>query len=320
MANERLAKFVAEQGAWTAMAIKLSDGTYTRAPAVDYRLRRLVQVAADAVGKPLKECRVLDLACLEGHYAIEFAAQGAEAVGTEGRAASVAKCDFVRDECGFDRLRFVQQDVRDLTVDSFGRFDIVICSGLLYHLEAKPAIELLHRLYDVCSGILLLDTFISLNGRVHDHVNGKPVRGHYYHEHNPGEDKTRMLWASLDNDSSFWLTEASIVNALTEAGFTSVMNVITPTMPGLAIDRKTYLGFAGKPAPVLTSDPTADAPLVPMPEDDEAEVDPSQSERSFAFRTFKRVLPQGVKDVIKPALRAVKILPPDPTPDFLKEK
>ena len=32
-----------------------------------------------------KELRILDLACLEGQYAIEFAMQGAEVVGIEGR-------------------------------------------------------------------------------------------------------------------------------------------------------------------------------------------------------------------------------------------
>ena len=320
MGNERLEKFVAEHGAWTAMAIKLPDGSYTREPAADYRLRRLVQVASDAVGKPLSACRVLDLACLEGHYATEFAAQGSTAVGTEGRAASVAKCDFVRRELGFDRLTFVQQDVRDLTVDSFGTFDIVICSGLLYHLEAGPAVALIQRLRDVCTGILLLDTFVSLYGRHSESVGDSAVAGHYYHEHNPGEDKTRMLWASLDNDNSFWLTEASIVNALSDAGFTSVMNILTPTMPGLSVDRRTYLAFAGVAAPVLTSEPTAAAPLVPIAEGINSDMDASQNERSFAFRTMKRVLPPAVKDAIKPALRAVKILPPDPTPEFLKKK
>ena len=314
-----LESFVADHGEWTAMAIKLPDGSYTRPAAVDYRLRRLVQVASDAVGKPLSQCRVLDLACLEGHYAIEFAVQGSTALGTEGRAASVAKCNFVRDQYGFDRLSFVQHDVRDVTVESFGRFDIVICSGLLYHLEAKPVVDLLHRLHDVCSGILLLDTFVSLYGRTALDVGGTQLRGHHYHEHNPGTDKSRLLWASLDNDSSFWLTEPSLVNVLTDAGFTSVMNVLAPTMPNLCVDRRTYLAFAGKPAAILTSDATAQAPLVPLAEGENNDMDMSQTERSWAFRTFKRVLPPAVKDRIKPVLRAVKILPPDTTPEFLKK-
>ena len=63
---------IREHGQWTAMAIKLRDGSYTRQSGPDYRLRRLLQVAADLVHKPLSQCRVLDLGCLEGHFAIEF--------------------------------------------------------------------------------------------------------------------------------------------------------------------------------------------------------------------------------------------------------
>src|SRR4051812_49098104 len=94
--NGAIEDIVQEHGPWTAMAIRLADGSYTREPAPDYRLRRLVQAAQDLVGKPLAQCRVLDLACLEGQYAIEFALHGAEALGIEGRAASVAKCEFAR--------------------------------------------------------------------------------------------------------------------------------------------------------------------------------------------------------------------------------
>ena len=60
------------------MAIDLGQGRSTMPPAADWRLRRIVQVAADLLGKPLSQARVLDLACLEGHYGIEFAMQGAD--------------------------------------------------------------------------------------------------------------------------------------------------------------------------------------------------------------------------------------------------
>ena len=43
-----------------------------------------------------KELRILDLACLEGQYAIEFAMQGAEVVGIEGREANIQKAIFAK--------------------------------------------------------------------------------------------------------------------------------------------------------------------------------------------------------------------------------
>ena len=47
------------------------------------RLKRIVQLVNDTVGKPLSECRVLDLGCLDGQFSIEFAQQGATTLGIE---------------------------------------------------------------------------------------------------------------------------------------------------------------------------------------------------------------------------------------------
>src|SRR6185295_10800787 len=68
--ESHLKDVVDQHGPWTAMAIKLPGGAYTREPAVDHRLKRILQVCGDIVGKPLSQCRVLDLACLEGHYTL----------------------------------------------------------------------------------------------------------------------------------------------------------------------------------------------------------------------------------------------------------
>jgi hypothetical protein len=97
------------------MSIHLGGDTYTLPPAPDTRLRCLVQVTSDLAGKPLSQLLVFYLACLEGHYAIEFAMQGAEAAGIEYRAESVAKARFVRDYLDLDRLTFYQDDVRNLS-------------------------------------------------------------------------------------------------------------------------------------------------------------------------------------------------------------
>ncbi len=319
MAISEFERVVQQHGPWTAMAIRLPDGSYTREPSPDHRLRRIVQTAADVVGKPLSQCRVLDLACLEGHYAIEFALHGAEVVGIEGREASVAKCDFVKNALGLDRASFVQDDVRNLTREKYGVFDIVICSGLFYHLPAEDAYRLLEAMHETCSGVVILDTFIALSSQSSVDVRGVTRHGHVYGEHDPSEteeDRRKKLWASLDNESSFWFTEPSLMNMLSSAGFSTLTEVLLPSMPGGMGDRKTYLAVKGKKVDILSSEPTQRAVQAEVPEGPNRNVDASQTPRGPLFHIAKRVLPQPIKDVIKPVLRAVRLLPPDTTPSF----
>jgi len=304
------------------MSIKLPGGAHTRQPAVDHRLKRILQVCSDTIGKPLSQCRVLDLACLEGHYALEFAAHGSEVVGIEGRAASVAKCNFARDALGFGHAVFHQDDVRNLSVAKYGVFDIVICSGLLYHLPAHDAWGLIRAMYEVCVGMVVIDTFVALSDRVSVELDGTRYHGHIYGEHGAGdsqEDKARRLWASLDNESSFWFTEPSLMNLFARAGYSSCFDILVPTMPGNLRDRKTYVVMKGRPARVLTSDETDRQPGVDAPEGVNPRMDPSQVSHGAVFTVAKRVLPQGMKDAIKPILRAVRLLPPDLTPEFQRE-
>jgi len=314
---------VREHGPWTAMAIRLDDGSYTREPAPDYRLRRLLQTAQDLVGKPLSQCRVLDLACLEGHYAIEFALHGAETLGIEGRAASVAKCEFARRNLGLERARFEQDDVRNLSRDRHGVFDIVICSGLLYHLPARDAQALIAAMHDTCSRLLIIDTFVSLEGRSAVDIDGVERRGHFYGEHDPNEsakERESKLWASLDNDSSFWFTEPSLMNMLSAEGFTSVIDVLEPYMPRNPRDRKTYIAVKGTPATVLSSEATEHAPREQHAEGLNPLVDASQTLPGPIFVAAKRLLPQSIKDVIKPGLRALGVIPADTTPEFQRRR
>ena len=317
--NRHLQDFIQQHGEWTAMSIKLSDDITTRVPAPDHRLKRLLQVCSDLAGKPLSECRVLDLACLEGHYAIEFARHGAEAVGIEGRETSVAKCNFVKEELGLTRASFVKDDVRNLTIAKYGMFDIVICSGLLYHLTAQDAWGLIESMHAVCKGMVVIDTFVSLDGPCTVEIDGVTRHGHVYAEHAEGEsaaEKYRKLWASLDNNASFWFTEASLMNMLTRAGFSSTLDVMGPTMPANLRDRKTFVAMKREKVRVLTSDATDRHPSVEIDEGINPRFDPSQIHRGKLFLTAKHLLPEGMKNTVRPALRALKILPPDATPEF----
>jgi SAM-dependent methyltransferase len=222
----------------------------------DERLRRTVQMVADLSSKPLEQLRVLDLACYEGQFAIEFALQGAEAVGIEGREENIAQARLRAQALGVERLDLVRADVRDLGRAEFGGFDVVLCLGLLYHLDFPEAIRFLERVGEVCDGFAIFDTHVNLGWRhrVRDGVHtywGRP-----YIEHSARADaaeRKRSRWASLDNSRSFWFTRASLVNALMDVGFTSVYECEIPPEASKPADRRTFVAIKGSRAPLRSS-------------------------------------------------------------------
>jgi hypothetical protein len=304
-------------GEWTAMSIHLGEGAYTLAPQPDARLRRLVQVAADLAGKPLASLRVLDLACLEGHYGIEFALHGADVVGIELRDDNLAKAQFARDYLKLDRLALVKDDVRNVSVERYGRFDVVLCSGILYHLPAPDVFRFVRSLSEVCSRLAIIDTFVALRPEVTLGFEGQSYSGLWYREHDESaapSERLRNLHASVDNASSFWLTPASLANLVAHVGFSSFYECLKPEHD-VPCDRRAYVAMRGQPAAILSSPPTRDMPHENKPEQARA---PMYRRRGPIFRMAKRVLPQPAKNLIKPALRAVGMLPPDGTPPWLK--
>ncbi len=58
------------------------------------KLRRVVQIVSEFFAKPFHEIRVLDLACMEGLYAVEFARHGADVVAIEGREENIVKAEM----------------------------------------------------------------------------------------------------------------------------------------------------------------------------------------------------------------------------------
>jgi len=313
---------VAEYGQWTAMAIHLGEGKYTRLAEPDWRLRRLTQVVADLLRKPFSEARVLDLACLEGHYAIEMALHGARVVGTDIREANLAKARYVQQVLGLTNLEFVRDDVRNLRRELFGGFDVVIASGILYHLDVPAVFEFVQRLYDVCDRMVVIDTQIALSPRVTVEHQGRSYSGMWYREHAEGSDASqryRDLWASIDNVRSFWLTEPSLYNLLGDVGFSSIVRVEGPQMP-VGRDRQMYVAIKGPRVAIRSSPITNSLQETPRPQQNEWPVNQAQIQRGVIFRTLKAGLPQPIKDAIKPALRWVRLLAPDTTPEFLRPK
>lgn len=314
-----LEEFRRQNGDWSAMSIHLGGDLYTRPPAPDARLRRIVQITSDLAGKPLHQLRILDLACLEGHYAIEFAMHGAEVVGIELREQNLAKARFVKDYLGLDRLSLYLDDVRNLSREKYGLFDVVLCSGILYHLDVPDVFHFLRRIYDVCAHFAIVDTQVALRPAVNVDFEDETYSGLWYTEHQESADretKLRSLWASVDNNRSFWFTPASLANFIDRVGFSSFHECLNPHHDTMG-DRRAYIAIKGKRARILSSPKTASLGFTPKPE---VMRTPMQSNHGPIFRIAKGVLPQPVKDVIKPVLRKARLLPPDSTPPFLKKR
>jgi SAM-dependent methyltransferase len=240
-------------GPWAWHNVALPFGLFTLGPEPrgdNYRAVKFLQLVADHLQRPLQGLRVIDLGCGEGLYALEFAQHGAEVLGIEGRAANLARAEFARQALGLGNVRFEQGDVRDVRRADLGGFDVVICSGILYHLQHPAAFEFLAATREMCDGLCLIDTRIALTSEVEAQFRGRSYWGSLYQEHAPGRSEAERLadlGASLDNEQSFWFTRHSLANLLADLGYTCVTECLSPTPLMLREDRATFVAIAGQP-------------------------------------------------------------------------
>ncbi|WP_153797107.1 class I SAM-dependent methyltransferase [Foetidibacter luteolus] len=195
--------------------------------------------------------RVADLGCLEGGYTVEFARLGFQSLGIEARKENLSKCNYVKSNLSLPNLNFVQDDVRNLP--DYGKFDIVLCYGLLYHLN--DPVNFINIMSNCTNKLLLLNTHFSpeqdirynlgllnnyliaplqkrtglfehqKNFRLTSMLKNEGYRGRWYKEWNKKEKTEKvekLLWASYNNNRSFWLCKKDLTNALHNAGFHSV--------------------------------------------------------------------------------------------------
>jgi len=270
------ADIVQRFGAWTAHNIQLAEDVYTidhRIVGDELKLRRILQMTTDLAGGQLGQLRVLDLACLEGLYSVEMARHGAQVVGIEGREANIAKARFAKEVLGLANLEFVQDDVRNLSRQKYGEFDVILCLGILYHLDVPDVFTQVERIAECCKRFAIIDTHISLSGELLQQHNGRDYRGHFIQEHAPAataEQRAKSLWASLDNVRSFWFTRASLLNLLAHTGFTSVYECFNPAEIHKPADRITLLALKGQPQTLLASPLTNALPHDDWPEQKDA--------------------------------------------------
>jgi hypothetical protein len=250
-------------GEWT-YDIPLPHGVFTKGGlnVPHTRLKRLAQIVHDLCEKPLKDCRILDLACLDGMFSIEFASRGAQTVGIEIREANIKKAIFCKEALQLENLSFIQDDVRNIELESLGAFDAILCSGILYHLTAGDVFKLIQKIFRMCTRLVVIDTHIAFQAEVKVTLDGVDYWGKEFVEHlfdDTAKVKAAKLWAAWDNSTSFWFTRPSLINMLSNAGFSSVYECFIPAhinfgKPGLECrDRCTFVAIKDDLQELVTS-------------------------------------------------------------------
>ena len=178
---------------------------------------------------------VLDLGALEGGLSFEMAREGWAATGVEAREENFRKAQLVASYYALPDLHFLQMDVKELSREAVGTFDVILCCGLLYHLDAPVAhLRALETLLNH-DGMLFVDTHVAPDG----YASPEPVRdaslspltrfsedGHEYEGRWWSEpasgDLREQMWSAVSNARSMWLTRRSLIRALHHSGFHEV--------------------------------------------------------------------------------------------------
>jgi SAM-dependent methyltransferase len=213
------------------------------------KVRRVMQITEDLLPGGLDDSRVLDLGCGEGVYAIEAALRGARVLALDARAERMEGGAAIAARHGLDKVEFRLEDVRGVSRATHGEFDVVYLLGLLYHLDATEALELLEAVHELCANLLVIDTLVSLAPDAEVERNGASYEGERRREHGdddpPAVRRARLL-RSIDSPAAFVFTHASLVRALRDVGFSSVFQCHAPPEPGKAADRMTLVAVKGR--------------------------------------------------------------------------
>jgi SAM-dependent methyltransferase len=311
-------ELIRQYGPWTADNFQLGGDIYTigkDSPIPPTRPLRVTQIISDHFGESFENLRIADLGTLEGAYAVEFARRGAKVVALELRDRNLVKSRFAKEVLRLDTLELVKDDVRNFTAEKYGTFDVVLASGILYHLDVPDVFTFVENVARACIGIAIIDTQIGVEPDESFVHKGNTYSGWHFteYERDPTpEELEQKNWMSVGNLRSFWLTRASLFNLMQEAGFTSAYECHIPVHLA-PLDRLTAVGIKGQPQSMLTHPLWTESKRLRCPEEP-AEISSNQKSNLIVkhrspvrkkLNTVGSHLPESLKRPFRPLIRAI---------------
>ncbi len=175
---------------------------------------------------------VLELGPLEAGHTYMLERQGAESIlSIEANSRSYLKCLIVKDLLGLKNTKFLLGNFTEYLRDTDQKFDIVLASGVLYHMT-NP-IELLALIASVTDRLCLWTHYYD-----HDIISESPGLSRLYSKGGPAEYKGfhhTIYYREYDKKSlgaggfcgggnhfSYWLSRDDIINGLKHFGLNEI--------------------------------------------------------------------------------------------------
>ena len=142
-------------------------GNLTLSPLVDKgrilrhkeRKKYFFDLLVQLLGGSLVGKRVLDLGCNAGFWSLCAVESGCDFVlGIDGRQMHIDQANFVFrvNQVEKSKYDFIEGNIFNLDLRQFGAFDVVLCLGLMYHINKH--VNLLESIDYINNDILLIDT------------------------------------------------------------------------------------------------------------------------------------------------------------------
>lgn len=161
---------------------------------------------------------VLDLGCLEGAESFRIAAElpnVKRVLGLDINPHNLEKANFVKGLVAADKVTFALANLEVAPLTSHGRFDVVFCCGVLYHLP-EP--------WKLIEQISLVTDQLFMWTHYAPQADGTVIRNGYrgllYEE--PSAKGNEPGPESGHSPQSFWPTRAGVQDMLRQYGFNTV--------------------------------------------------------------------------------------------------
>lgn len=174
----------------------------------------------------------------------EFARMGLNVLGFEIRESNLQACRYIKANTNLPNLDFIQADAWD--VHQYGKFDIIFCCGLLYHID-QPR-RFLQMLSQATNKLLILQTHFALTDgmdelgsaarfNLSELSENESVKGRWFVEFSNEDDylnREKYKWASWDNRNSFWLLREHLLQTIQDVGFDLALEQFDGMEPSIA--------------------------------------------------------------------------------------